>query len=434
MLNAKANQFSLSPEGLILWQAKPESPLPGVPVAKLVKGEHALRPGIEVLENEWTKNVERAELRNNLALWLNTYIGNVLEPLVFLGVQEAAPSGDPVQDICKTLYDSLGVVPRETLEPQIEKLDHDQRAVLRSKKIRLGPILVFIPLLNKPAAVRLRGLLWSVEKGKPLPAPVPADGIVSVEVDESAAAPDFYRAVGYPLYGGRAVRIDMLDRVINLIYEKAEKGKFSAQHQMAEWLGCSIESLYKVLESMGHTKIYDPADDAAKMEVSALDGEASAAAPLIKKEEESVDNPTALEEVSKTSEEGDSSDRVDTQVADDPHKQQKKPELAVFRLKRGKAFEPKKPAGKLHSASRKGSFKADSPDQSSEEGGSQRRKPPKSEKGRKGHKKGGRMSKHHKDFDRDDDREARVISFEAKRKDEDSPFAILQKLKVKGDD
>lgn len=431
MLNAKANQFSLSPEGMILWQSKPENPLPGEPVARVVKGEHALRPGLEILDNALTQGIDREALKNTLALWLNTHIGAVLEPLVFLGIQAEAAASDPVQAICKTLYDSLGIVPREILEDEISKLDAEQRAVVRAKKIKLGPILVFIPLLNKPAAVRLRGLLWSIDRERPLPAPVPADGIVSMAIDEAGADRDFFRAVGYPIYAGRAVRIDMLDRVINAVYDQAEKGKFSAKHQMAEWLGCSIESLYKILEAMGHTKIYDPAEDPAK-QASAETGQAEAPAA----EAEAPAQEAAASE---------------TQPKE-PAAPESKPELAVFRLKRGKAFATGgRPADKRRSFTRKpegsapeaqdgegegrkygkkgNEFSGGKKDRSSGRGRDE------SSGDRKNKNKRGGKGFHDRDSDRaDDQREARVISFEVKRKDEDSPFAILQKLKAKADE
>jgi ATP-dependent RNA helicase SUPV3L1/SUV3 len=117
--------------------------------------------------------------------------------------------------------------------------------------------LVFLPALNKPAGVKLRGLLYALWNDKPLPPPLPRDGVVSQKVDESANR-DFYRAIGYPVYGPRAIRIDMLDRVISAVYDNAKDGKFQAQHKMAEWLGCQIDDLYGVLTAMGHRKIEAP--------------------------------------------------------------------------------------------------------------------------------------------------------------------------------
>ncbi len=365
MLESKASQFTLLPEGTISWQEKMNNPTPGVPVATLVKGDHILRPQINIIENEQTSQHDQTALSNSLKIWLNTYFTEVLEPLMLLECPQGQEiKDDPVSVIASKIYDGLGIIPRSELEDVIEKLTTETRVDVRAKKIRLGPILIFIPALNKPAAVKLRALLWSLFHGKDLPATVPADGIVSLKIEDEGADQDYYRSIGYPLYGGRAVRIDMLDRVISCVYDHAEGGKFQARHEMAEWLGSSIEDLYKVLESMGHTKIHDPVEQAEAQQEDDNKEE--------KKAEEGAEN--------------------------------KKPELATFRLKKGKAFATHKSSG-----SGKG--------------------PKQKDEGSKGKAKSARpKKKDHKRKDKKDD-SPRVISIEAKVNAEDSPFAILQQLK-----
>jgi len=380
MLSAKVNQFSLSETGEILWQEKLNSPIPGLPVARLEKGAFSLKPVITIIDNEQTKKVEQTALKNHLTIWLNGHMKEVLEPLVLLEVpQGAAIKDDPVSQISARIYANMGIMPREELEDVIAELTPELRSDLRAKKIRLGPILAFIPALNKPAAVRLRGLLWTLFEGKSLPAKFPADGIVSKDLEEENPDKDFYRAIGYPVYGGRAVRIDMLDRVISCVYDHAEKGKFQARHEMAEWLGCSIEGLYKVLEGMGHTKIYDPADNVEEKPEIAED----AAKGKPQKEEPKEDVKEAVE-----------GEKLETPKPKDPPK----PELATFRLKKGKAFEKS-------SGGQKTFKKADKP------------------------KSGGKKDFKKKNDRPKKDRGARVITAEAKVSAEDSPFAILQQLK-----
>ncbi len=337
MLESKDTQFSLSPVGEILWQEKINNPVPGVAVAKLQKGAHALAPEIVLIDRD------DVAVLNHLKVWMNTHMSTTLETLMLLSVpQGAAVKDDAVSKIAARVYKGMGIVPRGDLEDVIAELSPETRADLRAKKIRLGPVLAFMPELNKPAAVRLRALLWSIYHDAPLPAPVPNDGIVSVRVEEGDAV--YYRAIGYPLYGKRAVRIDMLDRVISCVYDHAKDGKFQARHEMAEWLGSSIADLYEVLEAMGHTKVYDPAEqDQAEPEAGA--------------------------------------EKPD------------KPELATFRLKKGKASERSETAKKP--------FKA---------------KPKKVD-----HKKRAVKPKR--------DSGPRVVSAEAKVKDEDNPFAILGQLK-----
>ncbi len=378
MLDSKNTQFSLSPEGQILWQEKINNPVPGIPVAVLEKGEHPLKPLVKVIESDLTSKHDAQETENHLKLWLKGYLSETIETLVLLEVPGGVSvKDDPVSQIASRVYDGLGIVPREDLEELIAQLTPETRTDLRAKKIRLGPILAFMPELNKPAAMRLRALLLSIFNGHDLPAKVPADGIVSVKIEDENADPIYYRSIGYPLYGGRAVRIDMLDRVVSCVYDHADKGKFQARHEMAEWLGCSIEDLYKVLESMGHVKVYDPADHITE--------EATDAADAKQTEEKQEPEPASVSD------------------ADVEKKPAEKPELATFRLKKGKAFQSKK----------SGEGKKDFAKSRDDKSGKGCKKPVK-KKGDK--KKGGKSA-------------PRVISAEAKVNEDDSPFAILQQLK-----
>jgi ATP-dependent RNA helicase SUPV3L1/SUV3 len=155
----------------------------------------------------------------------------------------------------------------------------------------------------------------------------------------------------------------MLDRLIVAVYDSAEGGKFKARHDMAEWLGCSIPTLYEVLESMGHRKIYDPAEEAEAKDKTSEDGET-------KKE------------------------------STEP---QEKPELATFRLRKGKAYQSSK--------------------------GDKKRKPGNKSVNNSSKAKS-RKAKHKKKVEK----KPAVFSAVPEQIQEDSPFAVLKKLNVKGSD
>lgn len=332
---SQPTQITLNEGGQIFWQESVSNPLPGIAIGKVVKGPMVFKPAAVVDD---PRGEDEAAVQAFVQAWLENHIATVLEPLPALENKEGL--NEAVAAIVGQVYDHMGTVPREAVDHLTEKLEPEDRKALRDKKIKLGPLLVFMPLLNKPVAVRLRALLWNLWNDKPLPANVPADGIVSFKPEEGAD-PLYYRTIGYPIYGPRAIRIDMLDRVICAVYDSADKGKFQAQHQMAEWLGCSIGDLYDVLESMGHKKIEDPAD--------------------------------AAEETAA------------------PKEEQVKPELATFRLKKGKAFAEEK---KQSAASK-----------------------PKAKKKKQDKPK----------------KEPRIMSAESKKDPADSPFAILEQLKAKSE-
>ncbi len=256
---------------------------------------------------------------------------------------------------------------------------------------------MFLPELNKPAAVRLRAILLTLWNGRDLPADVPKDGIVSFSVTDKQVDADYYRAIGYPVYGPRSIRVDMLDRVVCAVYDGAKDGKFQAEHKMAEWLGSNILDLYAVLEAMGHKMIHDPAVERAKEET------ATAAA---------VETPAPVTEEPKAEETA----AVVEAPAAEAVQPKTKPVLATFRLKRGKANDaarPPRPEKKEKTFTNK----------DKKPFGERKKDDEKSFK----KKKGGRP----KD-DRRDDREDRVYS-SVPDKFEDSPFAVLQNLKLGND-
>lgn len=354
-------------EGRLFWQPDTTNPLPGQEVARVVKGEALLSPHVETTATEPVQETFDKALRETLA------------PLFALTEGEGLT--DAAKTICERLQNALGILPREALEDAIATLDEEGRKALRARKVRMGPLLVFMPDLNKPAAVTLRAFLLSLWNGKALPAEKPNDGMVSFTIEGKNIDPDYYRSIGYPVYGPRAIRVDMLDRVVCAVYDNAKDGKFQAQHQMAEWLGSNINDLYAVLEAMGHTKLNDPIAD------------------KVKAEEEATEAASAPEE--KPAE--------DTAAAAAAPQPAAKPELATFRLKRGKASAAAKEFKPREKREKKEFKNAD--------------KPKRDDKARgKGGKKFDK-DKREKRYDED-----RVYSARPKVQ-EDSPFAILQQLK-----
>ena len=105
---------------------------------------------------------------------------------------------------------------------EIKTLDQDARAQLRKYGVRFGAFNIYFPILLKPAAAELILTLWSLKNAganglsvDALPDP-PRAGLTSFAPDP--ACPEaFYRAYGYHVCGPRAVRLDMLERLADLI-------------------------------------------------------------------------------------------------------------------------------------------------------------------------------------------------------------------------
>jgi ATP-dependent RNA helicase SUPV3L1/SUV3 len=428
ILKAEDKQFKLDDQGQILWQQDITNPLPGAPVGLIRKGDSLLKPRAEAIDSNLLDGQDKNAVAEKLQDWLDRHIHFTLEPLFRLTGGEDLTG--QARGIAFQLQEALGILPREALEDLIASLDEEGRKALRARKVRMGPLLVFLPELNKPVAVRLRAILLTLWQGKDLPAEKPKDGIVSFSVEGKGVDADYYRSIGYPVYGPRAIRVDMLDRVVCAVYDSAKDGKFQAQHKMAEWLGSNILDLYAVLEAMGHRKIHDPAEEKAKEESVSPALEAMEAIAPVQQE--------PVEETPAVSEEGDTTALVsggptltampekavpdaagETVKAEEP--KTVRPELATFRLKRGKANQAEKPREPRKFEKKDGGkapYKASKPfDKNKDKNKGDGEKPFRKKEKRPERK------------DRERDREDRVYS-SAPQKLEDSPFAILQQLKL----
>ncbi|NBX66607.1 MAG: hypothetical protein EBQ96_06385 [Proteobacteria bacterium] len=416
--SAPEGRYSVADDGQIFFQENITNPLPGVPVGSLAKGESLLVP----------KAV--AEGRADVQDRLDIYIRTILEPLFKLKqVEGEGALTGAAAEIGQRLYDHLGVIHRSDLEDQIALLDADTRKLLRGKGVRLGPVLVFLPALVKPAAVKMRAMLWAIWNDKPLPIARPADGRVSEVVALASIDRHYYRMIGYPVFGPRCIRIDMLDRVVTDIYDTAQQGVFEAKHKYAEWLGCNLDDLHAILESLGHRKL--KADGAiAPPPPEVPPAEAPATSVPMAPEPEPADSKSTdvIAEVTE----------VITQITP-----KSAPVIVKFMLKRGRMSDrpkPKQPPSKQQH--RRPVTKSERTEKAPEEKAEKpekkftpkKRYDPNAPQRQERERDGGDERPRKPKFDRDKDRsrEPKVYTFEGKKSGDDddgNPFAILKNLK-----
>ena len=116
--------------------------------------------------------------------------------------------------------------------------------------IVIGQHWVFLRGLVKPSALPLRSALWRAEHGAWGALPIPPGGRVSI-----ATVPDidpaYYAAIGYPAIGPRAVRIDMLERLMARLHRATTRGAMPPDPTIAPVLGCTIAEADAVLAALG---------------------------------------------------------------------------------------------------------------------------------------------------------------------------------------
>src|SRR6202011_4708070 len=120
------------------------------------------------------------------------------------------------------LVEALGVLERTRIASEMKDLDQPSRATLRKYGVRFGAYHIYFPTLLKPAARTLASLLWALKQDNidfsvlSGAQHLASSGRTSFPVDKTLAR-DAYRVLGYRQCGERAVRVDILERLADLI-------------------------------------------------------------------------------------------------------------------------------------------------------------------------------------------------------------------------
>lgn len=205
-------QFVLSSDGTLRWI--------GAPVAKLVAAEDALRPRLRLIADERLTGAPRDNVQARCDLWLKTHIEKLLGPLFDLNKAEDVTG--IARGIAFQLVEALGVLERARVANELKTLDQPARATLRKYGVRFGAYHIYFPALLKPAPRALASLLWSLKQDNLDPAllagaqQLAGSGRTSFPIDKSLPR-DLYRTLGYRVAGERAVRVDILERLADLI-------------------------------------------------------------------------------------------------------------------------------------------------------------------------------------------------------------------------
>jgi ATP-dependent RNA helicase SUPV3L1/SUV3 len=209
---APDEQFVLTSDGTIRWT--------GDAVAKLVAADDALHPRLRIISDERLSGAPRESVQTRLDLWLKTHIEKLLVPLFDLNKAEDITG--IARGIAFQLIEALGVLERAKISAEMKDLDQPSRASLRKYGVRFGAYHIYLPALLKPAARALASLLWAEKQSNVDMSALSGaqhlagSGRTSFPIDK-ALPRDAYRVLGYRQCGERAVRVDILERLADLI-------------------------------------------------------------------------------------------------------------------------------------------------------------------------------------------------------------------------
>ena len=239
--NAPNNELGFTEQGGLMWG--------DVAVGKLVVGADALSPRIEVFVDEEAGADVGGKVERRLKVFVDHQITSNFEHLI------ALKNDSGIDGISRgfafRLIENLGIVNRWALAEEVKALDQDARKPLRTHGVRFGQYSIFLHSILKPAPTRLRVLLWSLWKGHQEFPPPPPPSLVTIPVMNSAPE-GYYPVCGFHRAGELAIRIDMLERLADLLRSEDSRAGFEASSDMLSISGLNLEQFASLMRGLGY--------------------------------------------------------------------------------------------------------------------------------------------------------------------------------------
>jgi ATP-dependent RNA helicase SUPV3L1/SUV3 len=239
--NAPDTEMDFTEQGGLMWGTSA--------VGKLVKGGEITKPTVEAFVDDEAGEEVAEKVRRRLQHFIDRKVAAQFEPLLALGRDET------LQGLAKgfayRISEGLGVIDRSAIAAEVKELDQDARSALRKHGVRFGQYTVFLPALLKPAPTRLRLVLWSLWNGLDEFPESPPPGLVTIPNIE-AVPKAHYTLAGYHPAGTRAIRIDMLERLADILRQKDSKAGFEATSDMLSITGMTLDQFSDLMGGLGY--------------------------------------------------------------------------------------------------------------------------------------------------------------------------------------
>jgi len=289
-LSAAADeQFVLANDGTIRWT--------GAAVGKLIAGEQVLKPRVRVIADEHLSGAPRDAVEARLEAFVKSHLEKLLGPLFVLSAAEDVTG--IARGVAFQLVEALGVLDRQKVAEEVKGLEQPARASLRKYGVRFGAYHIYLPALLKPSPRALAAQLWALahdgpqSKGLDDLLHLAGSGRTSIPVNREIDAA-LYGMAGYRVCGERAVRVDILERLADLIRPALSwregapgpkpsgafvGGGFTVFNGMTSLIGASGEDFASVLRSLGYRMERRPKPAEPEPPPAAPTAEASSSAP-----------------------------------------------------------------------------------------------------------------------------------------------------------
>ncbi len=239
--NSPDTEIDFTEQGGLMWGDQA--------VGKLAAGSDALKPQVTGFVDEAAGADVAQKVERRLQHFIDRKIATLFEPL--LNIQRDEELSGMARGFGFRMVENFGVIPRGEIAEEVKSLDQDARGQLRKHGVRFGQFTVFMPLLLKPAPTRLRLVLWSLAQGLDEFPEAPPPGLVTVP-SGTTQPPGYHMMAGYRAAGERAIRIDMLERLADMLRAEDSRGGFEAKADMLSITGMTLEQFADLMQGLGY--------------------------------------------------------------------------------------------------------------------------------------------------------------------------------------
>ena len=240
--NAPDTEIDFTDQGGLMWGDQA--------IGKMIAGDDIMHPKVLAFVDNEAGTEVLGKVERRLQHFVDRKVSVLFEPL--LNLQKDKEIKGLAKGFGFQLYESLGILRRQNVSKEVKSLDQDARSLLRKHGVRFGQFTVFMPLLLKPAPTRLRLILWALSQNLAEFPEAPPPGLVTVPANKEA--PENYDDMaGYRNAGERAIRIDMLERLADLLRVEDSRGGFEANADMLSITGMTLEQFANLMEGLGYS-------------------------------------------------------------------------------------------------------------------------------------------------------------------------------------
>ena len=238
--NAPDTDIDFTEQGGLMWGKDA--------VGKLIPGPDPMKPGIKAFVDDVAGTDVAQKVERRLQHYIDRKIATLFEPLLNIGRDETLTG--LARGFGFRMTEAMGIIPRGEVADEVKSLEQDARGALRKHGVRFGQFTVFMPLLLKPAPTRLRLVLWALATGMDEFPEAPPPGLVTVP---AARMPQgYYTMAGYRAAGARAIRIDMLERLADMLRAEDSRAGFEARADMLSITGMTLEQFADLMIGLGY--------------------------------------------------------------------------------------------------------------------------------------------------------------------------------------